>query len=316
VLVPIGSRRPGPAIAAEFRKEIPVTDALQVTIGGLATGSLYALLLFGVLLIFRVSKAVNFAYGQIGMFAAFFAYFLYSRDVLSIALAVAVGLLSAVALSYLTDRMLLERLPSGGTANGQDLVITLGVMLLLTAVAQQYFGNNTYSFLTLGNDTQFSVGGIFFNLNQISVAVLTAAMFGGFAWLLLRTQPGVTMRASAADADLASSFGLNVRRIRGVTWSFAGLVAGLAGIVVASRLSVDAFYMTPFLIKAFVAGIIGGLDRFVTPLLIAFALGVYEAWATHVLGTNYGTPAVFLLVIVLLAVLPKSFLDERQEARA
>jgi branched-chain amino acid transport system permease protein len=110
--------------------------------------------------------------------------------------------------------------------------------------------------------------------------------------------------------------GLNVGRVRAITWAFAGLTVGGVGIVVASRLSLDPYYMTPFLIKAVIAGIIGGLDRFVAPLLAAFGLAIFEGLATYFVGANYGTPAVFVLVILLLALLPKRLLSERGVVRA
>lgn len=295
---------------------LTLDDAAQITLSGITTGAIYALLLFGILIIFRVSKAVNFAHGQLGMIAAFGSFYLYSKGYVSFVVAVLIGLLAAAAISYLVDRLLLEHLSKRSSAEGLDLVVTLGVMLLLTAVAEQLFGNNTYSYEPLGNDKQVLSGGVFLNANQLVVTVASVMLLGAFAWFLLHTSAGVSMRASAADAHLASSVGLNVTKIRGLTWAFAGLIAGVVGIIVASRLSVDAFYMTPFLIKAFIAGIIGGLDRFVVPLLIALALGIYEGWAVFLIGPSYGTPAVFIVVIGLLVLLPRRFLDERREARA
>ena len=124
------------------------------------------------------------------------------------------------------------------------------------------------------------------------------------------------MRASAMNPDLARSFGVNVSRVKAITWTVSGILAALVGIVLASRLSVDPYYMTPFLISAFIAGIIGGLDRFAAPILIAFGLALYQNWSRFLFGSTAGTASLFILVIVLLAVLPKRFLDERRESRA
>lgn len=288
---------------------------MQVTLSGLATGSVYALFLLGILIVFRVSKAVNFSQGQLGMIAAYLAFSLYSSRGLPVWLSLLLGLCTVVVISFATERFFLERISRRARMDGQDLVLTLGALLLLTALAENMFGSQTKSFLSLGTDRPFRFGGVVVNLNQVVVFVLTLLVLGGFAWFL-RTGPGVGMRASAADADLAKSFGLNVTRIRGVTWAVSGLIAGVTGIIIASRLSVDPYYMTPFLIKAFIAGIIGGLDRFAVPLLVAFGLAFYEGWSNFLFGSSVGTASVFILVIVLLTVLPKRFLDERQEARA
>ena len=96
----------------------------------------------------------------------------------------------------------------------------------------------------------------------------------------------------------------------------AGLLAAVVGCLVASRLTVDAFFMTPVLIKVFIAGMIGGLDRFLVPLTVAVLLGVYEGLAVLLLGSNAGTPAVFLLIIVALGLMPARLANERNEVRA
>ncbi len=294
---------------------ISIDSAIQITLSGLATGSVYALLLLGILIVFRVSRAVNFAQGQLGMIAAYAAYAMFAAEVLPVWLAIIIGLALASILSLLTDRIFIERLANRGALGGQDLVVTLGMMLLLTAAAETFLGTQTKSFEPLGNDVLFGFRSVVMNASQVVILVGTVGILTAFAFFL-RTRPGVSMRASAMNPDLARSFGVNVSRVKAVTWAVSGLLAGLVGVVIASRLSVDPYYMTPFLISAFVAGIIGGLDRFAVPILIAFGLALYQNWSAFIFGSTAGTASLFILVIVLLAVLPKRFLDERREARA
>ena len=295
--------------------DVSLDGAIQVTLAGLATGSVYALLLLGILIVFRVSKAVNFAQGQLGMIAAYVAWALFTAGVIPIWLALLAGIFLAAALGFLTDRVFIERLSRRGTLEGQDLVVTLGVMLLLTAAAETFLGTQTKSFTPLGNDIQFGFRTVVINVSQLAVLLGTIAILIAFS-VFLKTRPGVAMRASAMNPDLARSFGVNVSRVKAITWAISGVLAGVVGIVLASRLSVDPYYMTPFLISAFIAGIIGGLDRFAAPILIAFGLALYQNWSSFLFGSTAGTASLFILVIVLLAVLPKRFLDERREARA
>ena len=295
--------------------DISLDGALQVTLAGLATGSVYALLLLGILIVFRVSKAVNFSQGQLGMIGAYVAWALFTAEWMPIWLALIVGIVLAAALALLTDRIFIERLARRGSLEGQDLVVTLGVMLLLTAAAETFIGTQTKSFTPLGNDVQFGFRSVVINLNQLVVLIGTVALLIAFA-IFLKTRPGVAMRASAMNPDLARSFGVNVSRVKAITWTISGVLAALVGIILASRLSVDPYYMTPFLISAFIAGIIGGLDRFAAPILIAFGLALYQNWSSFLFGSTAGTASLFILVIVLLAVLPKRFLDERRESRA
>ena len=104
--------------------------------------------------------------------------------------------------------------------------------------------------------------------------------------------------------------------LRTATWAVAGLLVGVAGMMFASRLSVSSFYMTPLVINVFIAGMIGGLERFWPPIGAAFFIALYQAIISYLLGEAGGVPALFLLVIGALSVIPKRFLDERREARA
>ncbi|AEB47738.1 MULTISPECIES: branched-chain amino acid ABC transporter permease [Micromonospora] len=289
-------------------------DLGQILLGGVTTGSLYALFLLGVLIVFQVSKSMNFAYGQVGMIAAFSAWFFYSEQGLPVPVALVIGVLIAVIVNSAIDFAAIRRIPAGRP--GLDLVVTLGIFLLITAVMQQLIDANAHTFVSLGADTRTEVAGVVVSMSDGIVIGLTVVTVLAAYLLLNRTSLGTSLRASAEDAGIAQAAGVNVRALRTATWAVAGLIAAVVAILVASRLSVDAFYMTPFLIKAFIAGMIGGLDRFWLPLVVAVALGVYESLAVYLLGASAGTPAVFLLIIVVLALVPKRFVNERNEVRA
>lgn len=288
-------------------------DLGQITVGGVATGSVYALLLLGVLVVFRVSRNINFAYGQVGMVAAFGSWYLYSARGWPVVAAVLLATALAVALSAVIE-LAVRRIPEGRA--GLDLVVTLGVFLLLTSIAQNLIDSNTHTFLPLLTDRRTIAGGVYINGNDVGVVVLALLAIGGFYWLLVRTSLGVSLRAAAESPAIASSAGINVGLLRTGIWAVAGLVAAVVGMLTASRLSVDAFYMTPVLIKVFIAGMIGGLDRFFAPLAAAFLLGLYEAWVTYLAGASAATPAVFLLIILVLALMPKRWVEESREVRA
>lgn len=291
-----------------------MTGFVQVVVGGLTTGCLYAILLLGVLLVYQVSKSVNFAYGQIAMVAGLGGWYLYSSVGLPIWLGLLLGVLVAVALNSAIDRFAIRLIPEGRP--GLDLVVTLGLFLLLAAGMQQLVDPNSHTFVALGADSFKKFSGVIISVNDGLIVALAIVTVTIAKLLLSKTSLGTSLRACAEDAGIAAAAGIDVRRLRTGTWAVAGLLAALVGYLVASRLSVDTTYMTPVLIKVFIAGMIGGLNRFGPPLIVAVLLGVYESLAVFLLGANAGTPAVFGLIIVALAVLPKRLVDERSEVRA
>lgn len=287
---------------------------LQVLVGGLTSGCLYALLLLGVLVVYQVSGTINFAYGQVGMVAALGAWWLYADVGLPVPVAMLVAGFAAAALSAVIEMGAMRKVSP--EQPGLDVVVTLGIFLLVTALMQLLVDSDSHGFLALGSGSVTRLASVTVNLNDLIVVLASIAVVVA-AWSVReRTTLGLSMRACAADPAIASASGVNVAALRTGTWVVAGLIAAGAAWLVASRLSVDAFYMTPILIKVFVAGMIGGLNRFWAPLAAALGLGVYEGFAVFLFGAQAAVPAVFLLVVVALSAMPKRFLDERMEARA
>lgn len=286
----------------------------QVIVSGITTGCLYALLLLGVLLVYQVSKSVNFGFGQIAMVAGLGSWYLYSNVGLPVWLSLILGVAVAVALNSAIDRFAIRHIPEGRP--GLDLVVTLGLFLLLAAAMQQIVDPNSHTFVALGADNFKRFGGVIVSVNDALIVGLAVVFIAVARTLLRATSLGTSLRACAEDAGIAAAAGINVQRLRTGTWAVAGLLAAIVGYLVGSRLSVDTTYMTPILVKVFIAGMIGGLNRFGPPLIVAVLLGVYESMANFLMGANAGTPAVFLLIIVALAVMPKRLVDERSEVRA
>ncbi len=290
-----------------------IATVLQVALSGLATGSLYAITLLGVLIVFQVSKNINFAYGQIGMVAAFGSYYLYSAVGVPVWLAMLLATAAAIALSALTDVLIIRRISH---RQGLDFVVTLGELLLLTSLAELLLGTSAQSYLPLLSDHAWTVAGVFINANDLLAIGLGVVCIATGHLVLTRTTLGISLRASAEDSAIAQSVGIPVPALRTGTWAVAGLLVSIAGMMFASRLSVSSFYMTPLVINVFIAGMIGGLERFWLPIGAAFFIALYQAFTTYLFGEPGGVPALFLLVIGVLALVPKRFLDERFEARA
>jgi branched-chain amino acid transport system permease protein len=288
-------------------------NTAQVILGGLATGGLYAVLMLGVVLVFQVSKNVNFAYGGTGVIAAFVSYVLYSGAHLPAVLAVVVGVVAAVAMAAATDVVLIRRITD---RQGFDLVVTLGALLLLTAGTEIVFGSSDRSYLPLLTDRSTTVSGVFVNASDLlSIALGVVAVVAGH-FVINRTGLGVALRAAAENSAVARSVGIDVLNLRTAVWAASGLLAAVAAMVIASRLVLDARYMTPIVVNVFIAGMLGGLDRYWPPMLAAFGVALYNSLASYVFGSDAATPALFALVLVVLILAPRRFLEERREARA
>jgi branched-chain amino acid transport system permease protein len=126
----------------------------------------------------------------------------------------------------------------------------------------------------------------------------------------------MVLRATSEDPEMTELHGWSVQRVRAATWALAGALAGVAGVLIAVRVPVEPEYMVAPLIKAFIAGIVGGLERIVAPMAVAIGIGLVENWGGSLFGAQFRVPAVFLGAILVLAIVPREWLAGKREARA
>lgn len=288
---------------------------VNVVLSGLATGLSYGLLLAGILLVYQVSRVINFAYGEYGAVAALTTYYLADVRHMPLAVAIAGGLLVAMVLSGITELALIRPLGEVGRS-GRDFLVSLGVLLLLTAGAQELFGVNPQSFPSLGENVTRKIAGVQIDLGQlIAMGVGIAAIIAVYL-MIVRSDTGLRLRAVAERPDVSTSLGLNVYALRLFVWVLSGVLAGIGGMLFASQLSVDPFYMTNIIIVVFIAGMLGGLESYWLPIGCAVGLGLFESIVEYIFGANSGTPADFIAVMLIFAVLPKRAVGERETERA
>ena len=311
-----------------------MTELLSTLPGGLVTGAVYALLGMGLVLIYKATRIPNFAYGAMATFVAFFHYdlitgrrFGFSLDVLFVHLdlhadvrlpfwgAMPVSLLFAAALGWVIERVVIR--PFARAPMVVHIIVTLGLMLLLSAVTQQIFGADD---LIVPNDkaifprtAAFAVGGVNVSYERLGVIalvlVLAAAVFAFFRF----TATGLAIRAVATDRDVASLLGVSARQLSIVSWVGGSMVAGLAGIALASLVvSSNPNLLLLLSIKGFAAAIVGGMVSFPIAVTAGFAIGLGEELARHYLvpidpELFQGAAEVLTLggVIVVLALRPK-----------
>jgi branched-chain amino acid transport system permease protein len=290
-----------------------VENAIQVTINGMAVGLSYALILFGILLVYHVSRVVNFAHGQFGMLAGLISFSLVDQAGFSLWLSIVAGISVASMIALVVERVLVERIPVN--TEGADIVLTLGVFLLLAAFAENVLHEGRARRYPRLTDESFYVAGAYLDGNVLISLGLVILIFAVSGYLLKKTRAGSLVRATAENPLITETFGWNVRRIRTVVWALAGLLGGIAGIIVAVRIPVSSEFMDNVVIKAFIAGILGGLHRYTAPLAIAIFIGVAENWLGYIFGTEYRTPGIFGLAIVGMLFAPKWLLAGRIEAR-
>ena len=272
---------------------------LQVVIAGLVTGSLYGLLALGIVLIYRTTGVLNFAYGAIAALCTCFLSILVTGPRLNFWLA-----LPVTAVFALLVGMVLERGFARPVLHAPILtkaIATLALALVLETLAQAIWPQlaEVQHFSTPFEGQAISLGGLYISAIDIVILVATALLMLALHLFLTRTRLGIAMRAMADNIPATRLMGASVGRISLLVWALSALVAALSGILFAAQQElINVQFMDPVLLLAFVAAVLGGMDSLPGALLGGILIGLVDnilayVLAGHSLGPlNISDPAI------------------------
>lgn len=282
---------------------------LQLLVSGLATGSVYALVALGLVLIYKATERVNFAQGEMAMVSAFFGYTIFTRlhwPVIPSTLG-AVGL--SVPLGWAIERLALR--PSLRQPPFNAFIITLGVGIILKSAAGFLWSHDEFPAPSLFPQRGIHLGGVVvtpLNLGTIAVALgIMAVLFAFFRY----TRLGLAMRAVCERPRTAELMGVDVGRVFSLTWILSAAVTALAGVLIAPILNLST-HMGGIAIPAFAAAILGGWGSIPGAIAGGMLLGVLENLAGGYLFSEIKNMVPFLTVLGILVLRPQGLLGEKE----
>jgi len=313
----------------------------ELTITGLAFGSIYALVALGYTMVYGVLQLINFAHSEVFMYGTFAALWtvmaLGGTDTTSGFEAVAIlvaALVAAMAMSA-TIALLLERfayrpLLKRNAPRLIALISAIGASFVLAELmglrdkVTKWFGlNDTLEKYVVGarlNKTMpglmnsvdlFSIGG--YRVTTIDLMVIGAAiaMMVVLDQFVNRSRMGRGIRATAQDPETASLMGVNSTRVIQLTFLLGGLMAGAAAFLYMIKIETTRFDVGFVLgVKAFTAAVLGGIGNLRGALLGGLVLGVAENWGQALFGSQWRDVVAFVLLVVILLFRPTGLLGE------
>lgn len=275
-------------------------DLTPFLVAGLGVGAVYALSGVGLVVLYRSSGVLNFAFGALGAVGAYVAWSALDRDwPLALAALAAVATSVAISLAYgrLLAPLLAEREPTVRSIG------TLGLALVVLGFTEWFWGEQPRR-LVLPTDA----GAIEFadvRLTHTRVLGLAAAvsMMAAVGLLLARTRIGLAMRALADQRGLSAILGIRVLQVDTAAWAISGAFAGVCGLLLANIVRLQATVLTFLVIPAFAAAIIGRLSSLPATVAAGLAIGMLEAVAVLVPGFSPFRTATPFLIALLAIVL-------------
>jgi branched-chain amino acid transport system permease protein len=293
----------------------PWTDFEPFIVGGLALGGVYALSGVGLLVLYRATGVLYLAFGAVGALGALIAWSLGqagSPGWLTWLACVAVA--AAVTLGYgvLFGPALSRRDPLVKAAATIGLTLILyGLMRLLWTTS----GSQARALNLPTDNGGFSVAQVQVSWTQVIALAAGLVITAGAAAFLRYTKLGTAIRAMADDREITATPGVPVRKVEAAAWLGCGVLAGLAGLLLADLVALDATTLTFLVISSLAAVLIARLRSIAVTFVAAIGIGLVHELLTPITAlTNYRDMTPFVLAaIALLLMLRGSVLPSFRE---
>jgi branched-chain amino acid transport system permease protein len=275
-------------------------------LNGIAFGTIYAAVALSLVLIWRSTRIVNFAQGGMLMITTFIAWELVVRHHQSYWLGLVVAIIAGLVIGGVTERVLVRRVENGPPLN--PVIVTLGLLLVLQAVAGMIWGNGLSSYPSNFSLNYYHAGHqvILFSPDYLFIVIAVSIVGVALYLLFQRSSVGLRMRAAAFSPEVARLLGVRVGRMLTLGWALAAAVSAVAGVLIAGT---QPNYMNPngfdpLLILGFTAAVIGGLDSAVGAIVGGLILGVALSLLDHYVSNDIDNFFVLALLIVVLMARP------------
>lgn len=279
---------------------------LQVALGGLLMGLVYALVAAGLSLIFGLMDVVNFAHGEllmVAMYATFFLSTLLGIDpLLQLPIVAALLFVLGVAIyRLLISRALAVRFNSGMV----QIFVTFGLSIFIVGAAQTAFGSDFRSVTTgIMANRVVRMGEIVLPLPQLAAGVVCLLAFAALA-AISRTEFGRALEATREDRDAVALIGIDRDRIFSIGWGIGAATVGIAGVMLATFYYISPTVGGGFALIAYVTVALGGFGSLVGALVAGLLVGVVEAMTALVIDPSLKQVGVFVIYLLVLTVRPR-----------
>jgi len=288
---------------------------IELFLGGLTRGSIYALIALGYTMVYGIIKLINFAHGEIYMLGAFTALIVAGilsmlgwNQIAILVIASVVAVVYSAAYGYTIEKIAYKPLRQAPRLSA--LISAIGMSMFLQYYVLLAQTSNFLPFPNLIPDFKFlePVEHIV-RSSEIVIYVTTAIVMVFLTGLIKFTKIGKAMRATAQDRSMAMLVGVDVNKVISMTFIVGSATAALGGVLIASHTGQINYYIGFIAgIKAFVAAVLGGIGSMPGAVLGSLVLGMSESFFTGYISSDYEDVFAFLFLVFTLIFRPSGIL--------
>jgi branched-chain amino acid transport system permease protein len=291
------------------------SEFAEQVVSGLADGAVFASLALALVLIYRSTRALNFAQGEMATFTTFIAWSLMNHG-FSFWEAFPVVLVIAFAGGVVVERVIIRPVENAPVVT--IVIVTLGLALLLNGLMYVIWSGGDRPFKGGFSSRTIKLAGAHISIQYIGIIAVLAALLVLLGLFFRFTKLGLALRASALNPESSRLVGVRVGWMLALGWGLAALVGAVAGMMVAPLQFLGPNMMQAILLYAFAAAVLGGLDSpvgaVVGGLLLGLTIDLLGRYVGYI-GSTLKLPAALLLILVLLLFRPGGLFGRVAERR-
>ncbi|HET9949377.1 MAG TPA: branched-chain amino acid ABC transporter permease [Longimicrobiales bacterium] len=278
-----------------------MTLFLQQLVNGIALGSVYALVALGLTLVYGVLKVPNFAHGALYTAGAYVVYQTLVSGGGSYVLATLAAVLAVAVIAAVMEWVVFR--PLQGKTPVHAMIAALGVLFFLEGTADVIWGPD-FRQVPTPLDGVVNVAGVSITEQRVLVIVAAIVTMAALYLLLKRTLVGMSIEAMAQDPEGALLVGIDTRRVALVTFALSGVLAAVAGALIAPLVLVFPTMGASVTLKAFVIVILGGMGSVPGAIVGGYLLALAETMAGTYVAFAFSELIAFAVLVAVLVVRP------------
>lgn len=287
-------------------------QSIDILISGLLLSGTYALVAMGLNLQYGVARIMNLANGEVLVFGALAAFWLYTSSHISPLLTVIIVVPVSFVGNFLIYKILLaplvRRSKSRGALEVDSILATFGMSFILIGIMVSIEGGFfAYKYLSepiklLGSTTSLS------RLVAFLIAVFIAVAL--YLWLN-KSRSGVAVRAVSVSTEAAGLVGINVPQVSALAFAIGGAITAVGGALISTFITLDASIGVVFTLKALIIVIMGGVGEIRGCIVAAIILGVVETAVATLIDPGLTLAAAYLIFVLVLLFRPQGLFGRR-----
>ncbi len=285
----------------------------QVVISGLTLGSLYALVGLGFVVIYRATKVVNFAQGEMLMLGAMAALYFHADLSLPYSLAFLFAVICCGVFGAVLERIAYRPLLNAPVIT--LILATVAVGQMMRAAVRILRGSEVSRFPSVLPAEPFLIAGVAVTPLSLSIIVIALLLVGGFMLFFRKTRIGKGMEATSENREAALLVGISVNRTFSLIWAISSGLAAAAGVLLAPLIIITP-EMGTIGIKGFIGAILGGFTSIPGAIAGCFLLGVIENLGGVYVASSMKDVIAFCVLVLVLTVRPQGLFGSEESKRA